>query len=96
METRELSQDEILLLMSLEGSEGWMCLTPNQEEIEEIKIPDKPASVEGKSESELLMKAIYAYWKQSCTDGKYAGIFDVFYKEKMAKLRGIITSNLHD
>lgn len=83
LETRELSSDEILTLMSLEGEEMWLCLAPNQDEIE---VPEEAAHVDTKSPSERLRSVLYVLYNQEIAKGKYTGLFTAFYAERMEKL----------
>lgn len=91
-ETRELLSDEILTLMSLEGTEMWLALAPNQKEIPEI--PDEPAQVDQKTQSERLYSVLYVLYKQQTEKGKYVGLFESFRKERMEQLIEVIKSKL--
>lgn len=79
-ETRELGSDEILSLMSLEGNEMWLCVAPNENEIE---IPEEKAEVEEKSASERLRGVLFVWFKQESDKGKFIGTFETFKREKM-------------
>jgi len=83
LETRELGHDEILTLMSLEGSEGWIAFAPNAEQLE---IPDTPAELDTKSPSERLKAVLFILWKQQQSKGKYAAPFETFRLEHMDKI----------
>lgn len=91
-ETREIKHDELLTLMSLEGLEMWMCLAPNEEQLE---IPTEPAVVEGKTESERLRAVLYLWWAQETARGSYVGIYETFRKERMEKIIEGVKSKLN-
>lgn len=82
-ETRELQSDEILTLMSLEGSEMWVCLAPNADEIE---VPEERAEVDVKSPSERLKAVLFVWYKQETESGRFTGLFETFRREKMEKI----------
>ncbi len=90
-ETRELSPEETMSLMSLEGAEMWLCLANEEREIE---IPEEKPEIEEKSQSERLRNVLYVLYKQQVEKGKYVGIFDAFKKERMEQLIEVIKSKL--
>lgn len=82
-DTRELNPEEVLQLMQLEGSEGWLTFQPNQEEVE---MPDEMAKVSDlKTPSTRLRNALYRVYKHETDTGKYVGLFDTYYKDKLEK-----------
>lgn len=93
LETRELTPEETLTLMSIEGMEGWMCLAPNQEELE---VPEEQAEVEGKSVSQRIRSALYVLYKQRTEKGEYIGLFENFYKTQQEKYLEFIKSKLDE
>lgn len=92
-DTRELIPEETLSLLALEGSEGWLCFSPNQEDIE---IPDIHVEVDEKSPSERLRNVLFVWYKQETESGKYVGIFENFRKEKMESIINGVKSKLKD
>lgn len=82
-ETRELQSDELITLMALEGVEMWLCLAPNQEEIE---VPDQKAEVEEKSSAQRMRSVLFILYKQDVENKKFVGLFQTYYAEKMEKL----------
>jgi len=92
-ETRELITEETLSLLSLEGSEGWLCFAPNQEE---IKVPDTYAEIDEKSPSERLRNVLFVWYKQETEAGRYIGIFENFRKERMEKIIEGVKSKLKE
>ena len=92
-ETRELSAEETMTLMALEGAEMWLCLAPNPEEIE---IPEERAEVDEKSPSERLRNVLFVYYKQETQAGRYVGLFENFKKEKMERLIEFIKGKLYE
>lgn len=95
-DTREMSPSEILSLLSLEGSEGYLMYAPNEAEIASVELPKQKASVGIKSTSELLSKALYAFYKQEEKEAKFVGTFQSFYDMYLEKYRQHIISKLHD
>lgn len=91
-ETRELASSETLALMALEGSEMWLCLAPNQEQIE---IPEESAHVDEKSPSERLKSVLFVWYKQEVDAKRYVGLFENFRRERMEKIIEGVKSKLN-
>jgi len=82
-ETRELSAEETIGLLALEGTEGYITFQPNEEE---VKMPEANAVVSDlKTPSQRLKNALYRTFIQNTEKGTYVGIFDNYYKERMEK-----------
>jgi len=90
-ETRELDSTETMTLMALESAEMWLCLAPNENE---IVVPEEPAVLEGKSDSERLRAVFYVYYQKLLKENKYVGLFETFKKEQMNKIIEHIKSKL--
>lgn len=86
-ESRELLPEEMMSVLALSQSEGWLSFCPNQDELPEI--PKKNATLDLKSYSERLRDVLYAWFKQEEKEGKFIGLFETFYNQKM---NGIIES----
>lgn len=84
MDTRELLPEEMMVLLSLSQSEGWMAFSPNQEDVPEI--PEEDAELEGKTISQRIKATLYILYKQSTEKGTYVGTFDNYYKEQGEKI----------
>ena len=83
LETRELQPAELIVLMALEGSEGWIQFSPNQTFDE---APEENAHVSDlKTPSERLRDALYVVFKQETTKGTYVGLFQQYYDQKLEK-----------
>ena len=82
-ETRELIAEELITIMSLTNSEGYLCFAPNQDQIE---IPEGNAEVEGKTPSERLRNVLYVLYKKEVEKGQYVGLFETFRNEHMEKI----------
>lgn len=95
-ETRELRPDELLSLLALEGSEGYLMYAPNEAEIDNSELPKEKASIGIKSPSELLSRALYAFYKQEEKEAKFVGTFKMFHDMYTEKYRQHIISKLHD
>ena len=91
MDTRELSPQEILTLMSIEGNECWLCLSPNENELE---VPDEPAHVEEKTASERLRNVVFVWFKQETSSGKFIGTFESFKNQAYEKIIEGVKSKL--
>ncbi len=91
VETRELSPEETMTLMMMEGSEGWICLAPNQGDIE---IPEERAEVDEKSVTERQRAVLFVWWKQLTDKNQYIGTFETFKKEKIEKFIEGVKSKL--
>lgn len=95
-ETRELTPDETLTLMSMEGEEGWILFSSNPE-ISEGEIPQENAELNQKSQAERIRAVLYKLYVQDTQNQKYIGTFPNYYKEKTEKyiefLKGLITSD---
>ena len=94
-ETRELSPEETISLMALEGAEMWICMSPEQSEAD---VPEDMGTVEigDKTPSERLRNVLFVWYKQETEAGKYVGIFDNFRKEKMEKIIEGVKSKLQN
>lgn len=95
-ETRELSPEETLTLMSMEGSEGWLLFASQEQEIDLGDVPNEKAEVGSKTASERLRSTLYVWWKQSTEDLSFVGDFDTFYKVKLESIISGVKTKLHD
>ena len=82
-DTRELSAEEIFIIMQMRNSEGYVCYAPNEDQIE---IPDEPAEVGQKSDSQRLRSVLYIRYKQETEGGKFVGLFETFKKQEMERI----------
>lgn len=93
-DTRELTAEEIFTIMSLRHTEGWLCFSPNNDDLD---VPEEKAQVDGeKSPSERLRAVLYVWYKQETDAGRFVGLFDTFKKEKMEKIIEGVKSKLSD
>lgn len=76
-DSRELTDEEVLLLRRFRGSEGHLLFSLN--ELQQEDIPKEDAQIEGKSASQRLYNVMFKYWKQ--TDG--VGDFESWRRIKM-------------
>lgn len=90
-ETREIDDTELMTLIKLEGTEGWLVYSTNEDDIE---VPEEPAVLEGKSDSERLRAVFYVYYQKLLKENKYIGLFETFKKEQMNKIIEHIKSKL--
>lgn len=90
-DTRELDPQDAMTILALNQSEGWLCFSPNQED---IQIPEEQAETDEKSPSERLRNVLYVWYSQEVESGKYVGIFENFRREKMEKIIETIKGKL--
>lgn len=93
VETRELTPTELISLMNLEGSEGWLQFSPN-EKFEEV--PEENANVENKSKSQRLRAVLFLLGKQQISKGKYLGLPENYVQEIMEKIIESYKQKLED
>ena len=94
-ETRELTPEETIGLMALEGAEMWLCMSLEENNLE---IPEDMGTVElgDKTPSERLRNVLFVWYKQEVEKGKYVGIFENFKKDKMERIIEGVKSKLDD
>lgn len=92
-DTRELLAEEIFTIMSLRHTEGWICFSPNQDELE---VPEESAHLDEKSPSERLRNVMFVWYKQETEAGRFVGLFETFRKEKMEKIIDSVKSKLNE
>jgi|ERR1035437_100891 hypothetical protein len=92
-ESREMSAEETMTLLALEGSEGYLCFSPNETEIE---IPTGNIEVGSKTAGQRMRAVIFILYKQEVANGKYVGLFDNFYNERMEKLIQLLKDKIND
>lgn len=90
-DTRELVAEEIMTLLGLKHTEGWLTFSPNPDEIE---IPDERAELDEKSPSERLRNVMFVWYKQETEAGRFVGLFETFRKERMEKIIEGVKSKL--
>jgi len=91
LDTRELTAEEIFTIMSLRHTEGWLCFSPNENEIE---IPEDDAEIDGKTESQRLRAVLFVWYKQETESGKFVGTFNGFKSQKMELIISGVKSKL--
>ena len=79
-ETRELTSDEVKVLVDNYQGEGWLVFSPNH--INTSQIPVEQADAGVKSPSKRLKDVIFIYWKQNGSKGD----FDAYYKTTIQKM----------
>lgn len=84
-ETRELTPDETLTLMSMEGEEGWLLFSTNQDVVIEDNIPQENAELNQKSQAERIRAVLFKLYMQDTQQQKYIGTFPNYYREKTEK-----------
>ncbi len=92
LDTRELGQEDILTLLALEGAEMWVCLSPNEAELE---VPEEKAEVNSKSPSSRLRNTLFVLWKQETDAGRVIGTFETFRGDWMEKIIQSIKDKLN-
>jgi len=70
--------------MALEGAEGYLQFSPNQNFDE---VPEENAEVSDlPSHSERQRSILYVLYKQAIKKGTFIGLFDSYYKQSMEKI----------
>lgn len=85
-ETRELTGEEIMMLLGFRNSSGWMQFSENKE----MKAPEIDAELDLKSPSERQKNALYVLYKSKPREST----FNVFYSENMEKIINSILKNV--
>jgi len=96
VETRELTPQETLTLMSLEGEEGWMLLSTNKDEIKEEDVPEVNAELNQKSQAERIRAVLYKLYLQDTKEQKFLGTFETYYKEKTEKFIEFLKGKINE
>lgn len=60
-DSRELTEEEVLILRRFRNEEGWLIFSKN--EIDKEDIPDKDAEVDTKTPSQRLRAVLFVRWK---------------------------------
>ncbi len=84
LETRELSSNEILMLMAIEGEEMWMSLATSEQELPEA--PEEAPELETKTQAQRLRSVLFILFKKATDEGTFVGTFDNYYRDKMEKI----------
>ena len=95
-ETRELSPEETLTLMSMEGAEGWLLFSSQEAEIDLGDVPNEKAEIGTKTYSERLRSVLYVWYLQCIADQSFIGEFAEFYKVKLEAIINGVKTKLHD
>lgn len=61
--TRELTDEEIIILRQYRMKEGWLLFKENA--FSESEVPDEDAPTEGKSHSQRLYNVMFKVWAQA-------------------------------
>lgn len=89
-DTRELNAEELMVIMGMRNSEGYLCYASNEDEIE---IPEGKAEIGLKSPSERLKNVLYVWYKQEVEKNNYVGLFETFRKDRMESIIESIKTN---
>ena len=61
-DSRELSEEEFMILRRAKGTEGWLLFSEN--EIDKNDIPEQDAEVDVKTPAQRLRSVLFVRWKQ--------------------------------
>jgi hypothetical protein len=61
-DSRELTEEEYMILRRAKGAEGWMLFSENS--LDENDIPDEDAEVDTKTPAQRLRSVLFVRWKQ--------------------------------
>lgn len=95
-DTRELSPEELMYILGVRQTEGWLLYASERAEIDDSDVPDVKPNLDLKSHSERLRDVIFVWYKQSTQDKKFVGDFESFYKAKMETIIEGVKSKLHE
>lgn len=95
-DTRELSGEELMYILGCRNSEGWLLYSSNRAEIDDSDVPEVKAELDIKSSSARLKDVLFVWYKQETQAGKFTGLFETFYKERMERIIEGVKSKLHD
>lgn len=90
-DSRELSAEEYMVVMGFRNTEGWLCFSPNEEDLE---IPKEHAEIDEKTPSERLRAVLFVWYKQETESRKFVGTFETFKREKYEKIIDTVKSKL--
>lgn len=82
--SRELRPDEMLQILTLAETEGWLLFSQN--EIQESEIPQANAELETKSQAERTRAVLYKLYLQETKKQNFVGSWESFYKDKTEKV----------
>lgn len=82
-DTRELSAEEIVTIMGMRNTEGWLAFAQNENELD---TPDQPATLDLIPPSQRLRSVLFILYKQETDQKRFVGSFETFYGEKMEQL----------
>lgn len=91
-ESRELTAEEYMMVMGFRNTEGWLCYSPNEDDVADI--PEERAEIDEKTPSERLRNVLFVWYKQQTDAQKFVGSFDTFKREKIEKIIDSIKSKL--
>ncbi len=94
-ETRELSPEETLTMMAMEGEEGWMVFSSNND-IKEEEIPEANADLGQKTQSTRIRACLYKLYMQETQKQTYIGTFENYYKDKTEKYIEFLKEKIND
>lgn len=61
-DSRELSEEEFLILRRFKGEEGWLLFGKNQ--LDKEDLPEQDAEVDTKTPAQRLRSVLFVRWKQ--------------------------------
>jgi hypothetical protein len=86
--TRELSDEEIIILRKFRSAEGWLLFKENP--ISEDEVPKEEAEIEGKTASQRLYNVLFKLWKEH----NISDDFEVWRRKEMEKLISLYKSKI--
>lgn len=81
---RELSGEEVKILIDHFQGEGWLQFSPNDDI---PPPPDDPADAGVKSYSQRLRSHLYAFWKQEGGGGSFQGFYGNYMEKLLENIR---------
>ncbi len=79
-DSRELQPSEMVTILSMQGSEGYLLFKENEIKAEEI--PQGDSELETKTQSQRMKAVLYKLYLQDTKNLKFVGSFESYYKQK--------------
>ncbi len=79
-DSRELQPSEMVTILSMQGSEGYLLFKKNEIKAEEI--PQGDSELETKTQSKRMKEVLYKLYLQDTKNLKFVGSFESYYKQK--------------
>lgn len=93
-DSRELQPSEMVTILSMQGSEGYLLFKENEIKAEEI--PQGDSELETKTQSQRMKSVLYKLYMQDIAEVKYVGSFNSYYQDRMEKLLEMLKAKIKE